>query len=266
MIQSIISEDLVAAMDANLVEYWSAFGLAPGRTWHRSKKVAWFYTGISAAILNGVLFAQLSSESLEKTVKSLAAKIAEQGVQAIWWISPASKPPNIGALLEEHGLQPVGDAPAMAIDLSKLDDKPQEIPHFRIIKVDNPELEAVWAQILNIGMGFSEDIAAEVVKLIASRAVPLYQIQHLYVGFVDDEPVATSAMLLDSGLAGIYAVATLPQARRRGIGKSVTVTPLIEARNLGYRVGILQSSQMGHSLYEKIGFVDVFKYANYLQS
>jgi predicted acetyltransferase len=71
---------------------------------------------------------------------------------------------------------------------------------------------------------------------------------------------------LDSGVAGIYAVATIPEARGRGIGTIMTVMPLLEARQIGYRVGILQASSMGYSIYKKIGFKDVCKYRLYLQS
>jgi predicted acetyltransferase len=78
--------------------------------------------------------------------------------------------------------------------------------------------------------------------------------------------VATSALVLDSGVAGIYAVATIPEARGKGIGRIMTVLPLVEAKQLGFRLGILQASSMGYSLYKKIGFREVFKYKLYLHS
>jgi predicted acetyltransferase len=67
-------------------------------------------------------------------------------------------------------------------------------------------------------------------------------------------------------VAGIYAVATLPQARRKGIGRAMTVHPLIEARQIGYRVGILQSSSMGYPVYQSIGFQEVCTYRQYVQT
>jgi ribosomal protein S18 acetylase RimI-like enzyme len=93
-----------------------------------------------------------------------------------------------------------------------------------------------------------------------------YKSQHRYIGFLDDVPVATSAMVADSGVAGIYGLATLPEARRKGIGEVMTVMPLIEAREMGYRVGTIQASSMGYPLYARIGYKDFGTFGMHLQS
>jgi predicted GNAT family acetyltransferase len=49
-------------------------------------------------------------------------------------------------------------------------------------------------------------------------------------------------------------VATLPEARGKGIGAVLTLGPLLDAREMGYRIGILQSSEMGFNVYKKLGF------------
>jgi GNAT superfamily N-acetyltransferase len=88
----------------------------------------------------------------------------------------------------------------------------------------------------------------------------------LFIAWLDDQPVATSLMFLGAGVAGIYNVATLASARGRGVGTAVTLAPLLMARDEGYRVGILQSSDSGYNVYRKLGFQEYCKTYQYIWS
>lgn len=266
VIDDVSSDKLLPALESNMATFWSAYGRGNGCTLHATPNVVWFYSGIQAALFNGVVFAKMKHEDVTATVASLQSKINEHGVPALWWLGPQFAPENLGALLEQYGLQRAGETPGMAVDLAALDSMPKTIQNFTMEKVSNVEMQALWGQIAALGTGFSETATAQLARLEASLTDSRYRAQHRYIGFLDGIAVATAAMVLDAGVAGIYAVATVSQARRKGIGEFMTVMPLLEARQLGYHVGILQASPMGYPLYQRIGFKDVCKFSIYVQS
>jgi ribosomal protein S18 acetylase RimI-like enzyme len=85
-----------------------------------------------------------------------------------------------------------------------------------------------------------------------------------YVGYVDDEPVSTTALVMGGSAVGVYNVATLPGHQRRGYGEAVMRHALHDARlRTGVERTILQSTPAGLRLYERMGFRTVTSVAVY---
>src|SRR6185436_1810814 len=82
-------------------------------------------------------------------------------------------------------------------------------------------------------------------------------IQTTYIARIDGRPVATSLGMVVDDVVGIYNVATSPDARRRGAGTAVTAAAMTAARAQGAKWAILESSEMGRSVYERLGFRQV---------
>jgi ribosomal protein S18 acetylase RimI-like enzyme len=257
---------LQAAMDRNMAAYWAPYGRGADCELHEENGTVWVYTGIATPLFNGVLSANLDAEGVRGVVQALAERIARRGATAFWWIGPDARPGDIGARLERQGLKSMGSVPGMAASLATIDDREDSISGFEIRKVEGREMRAQWGRTAAIGTGFSGKAVAQMEDVEPTIDEPRYARQTRYLGFLDGEPVASSALVLDSGLAGIYAVATLPAARKRGLGRAMTLAPLLEARALGYETGILQASSSGFPIYAKMGFKEVCRYNLYLQS
>ncbi len=76
-----------------------------------------------------------------------------------------------------------------------------------------------------------------------------------YVGFVDGEPVSTTAVVIGHEAIGVYNVATIPGFQRRGFGETVMRHAVEEARREhGIERLILQSTPAGYRLYQRMGF------------
>jgi GNAT superfamily N-acetyltransferase len=143
----------------------------------------------------------------------------------------------------------------MAVDLRTL---PEETSRIAVVPVGNLDELRRWARVAAIGTEFPEWFRDELVALeVGVGLEPSGRLYTRYVAYQDGEAVGTSALLLHAGVAGIFAVATIPRARGRGIGMALTLAPLLEARRRGYRVGTLQATQMGFPVYERLGFREV---------
>jgi len=85
-----------------------------------------------------------------------------------------------------------------------------------------------------------------------------------YVGYVDGDPVSTTALVIGGGAIGVYNVATLPQHQRKGYGETVMRHALADARREhAIPRTILQSTAAGYRLYERMGFRTVTRVGVY---
>jgi GNAT superfamily N-acetyltransferase len=158
-------------------------------------------------------------------------------------------------VLSRHGFHADHDTPGMALDLELLPSDRPTPPTLCIVPVDNLDQLKVWTEVFIAGYELPQAWAASFYDLMAGLGLDWPT--RNYLGYLDGEAVVTSTRFLGAGVAGIYDVATVPRARGCGLGAALTWTPLIEARTLGYRVGVLQSSGMGYSVYQRLGFQKV---------
>lgn len=75
------------------------------------------------------------------------------------------------------------------------------------------------------------------------------------LGWYDDVPCATSAVVVSEHGAGVVGVATLAAYRRRGLGRAVTAAAVAEGASLGADLAWLYPTAMAKPLYEGLGFV-----------
>jgi GNAT superfamily N-acetyltransferase len=82
---------------------------------------------------------------------------------------------------------------------------------------------------------------------------------HVLGGWVGDELVATS-MAYVTDVLGVFGVATLPAHRGRGAGRAMTTAALAVAPD---RPAVLQPTAPAESLYRRLGFADVGRFAHW---
>jgi ribosomal protein S18 acetylase RimI-like enzyme len=183
-----------------------------------------------------------------------AAPLVDCGAPAATMF-PAGATAEVLESVKALGFPVEASTPAMAVDIDRM--RPTSLPagyDFARIGAGAAGLE--WAEALAIGYGIPRpmaDIFAPATlgaDMSEDARIQFFAVRH------DGRQVATTQLYLADGLAGIYCVATRPEERHKGLGAHATAEALRAAGRLGYRVGVLQSSTAGHSIYLGLGFAD----------
>jgi GNAT superfamily N-acetyltransferase len=262
--QDLSPADLVSALETNMYEFYKPWGRTPQAELWEDADLIQVVTDLPFALTNGIFGARLAPERVDAAIEATIARLASRQVPGLWWTGPSTQPSDLGRYLESHGFAHTGDTPGMAVDLLALAQDAPQSTGLTIKRVEDRQMLRIWAEVGWVGTGFPASDQDEFAELELSIGLPPDRPRYRYLGFKDGVPVATSAMVLHAGVAGIFAVATLPEARRQGSGTALTLVPLLDAREMGYRVGTLQASQMGFPVYRRLGFQQVCKFGTYV--
>jgi ribosomal protein S18 acetylase RimI-like enzyme len=255
---------LVRAIEANLWELGVYFGQSPQVELHDQTDMLRYATGIVSPMFNGVARTRLAPHETEAKIKETLDYFKSRELPLTWWNGPSTQPVDLGQRLEAYRFTRRADMPGMAIDLATLVERPLSLSCLTIESVENTETLRRWAHTYAVTFGFPEPTISTLYDLFASMGLGQNLPLHHYVGWLNGDPIACSSVFLGAGVAGIYNVGTLPDARGRGIGAALTLEPLYHARKIGYRIGVLHSSQMAFSMYRRIGFEEFCKIQTYV--
>ena len=85
----------------------------------------------------------------------------------------------------------------------------------------------------------------------------------IYVGYADGDAVVSGLGWRTGRTIGVYSIATVEPARRRGYGAAMTARVMADGVAAGCDVATLQTSDLGRPIYERLGFRTVVRYASY---
>ncbi|MEI6797279.1 MAG: GNAT family N-acetyltransferase [Methanomassiliicoccales archaeon] len=251
MIGAFAEEEIVLEIEKTYFEGLAAFCASfPGIHRKQEPGMITYATGLPLPMLNGILGAGFSGGELELKIKTAMAPFEEGGLPMMWALGPSTSK-ELDGCLEAQGLTLESVAPGMALDLVDLERRP--LPPGLDIQVveDMGSLEAC-IDITGHVFGIPEDAMGGWGDII--RGYGLGPPHRWFLGCLDGKPISASLLVQHEKVAGIYNVATLKEARGRGVGSAMTRVPLLSAKDAGYGVAVLEASEMGRPIYEKLGF------------
>lgn len=253
-----ITSATTRAVEENFWSQWSQFGRAPGGTLHEEGGCVWFETPIPVPPYNAVIKASRHDAAV---IDRIFRHFHGRGVPFLWIRHPSS-PPDLEQALNARGFVDVEPVYGMAMDLSDL---PPELALPKGVTIEPVTPEHAFAPFL---------------EFVAYRwQVPHNEQEHLraivrfarlgetdspnmaFLAVRDGHALSKVAIHMEGSVAGIYGVATRPEAAGQGLARLLCTHALHRAREAGGRMAVLHSTPMAHKLYGALGFQDAGHFA-----
>lgn len=266
--------DLSAAVERNGFAQLAAFAAWPRAHVHDGPDLLAVFTDVPDAAFNLVVRGAFEAGTADGRIDAVQAEAAQRGVPLAWLVGPASRPPELGEILVAHGFRREEDALAMTLELGPSDrvapggplrSTADGVPGARspadrtagarpsAHPVGDERDVADWARV--VASGF--DLPTFAVEPLRDQTTTLLNASpgfHAYLVRSGGEAIGAASLFLHDGVAGIYNVATVPQARGRGAGSAATRAALATARHRRCHLAVLQATAMAASLYRRLGF------------
>ena len=247
----------------NLISAMTRFGSnAEGALVRRADGLA-----VISTRLPFLLFNQVIVDGDETTPTALAAGVSALRDRGSPFVVNLRVGPDdrFIALMQELGLEPRSEGtwlPGMALNPLPAERTPGALPGHEIRQVTGPSGLEDHIRTAAAGFELPEDLlrAVVVIDLIGREDVAIY------VGYSDGEPVSTGLGIRTGRTIGVYNIATIESARGRGYGAAMTRRAAADGAAAGCDVAILQASEMGYPIYERLGYRTVVEYMGYVEA
>ena len=253
--------ELALAVEESLFDLFRALARLPGAELEELGVYCRHHAFPTNPMFKGIWGTRLAPDDVHAAAEEALAWYRERDAPfAFWWAGPTTEPEAaaLGAALEPHGFAPFEiDAPGQVAELRALDwGALARVPEgFRVERVhDERGLDAFSRTFVE---AFEIPESSGNAWVDATRTIGIGRSPwDPYVGWLGDRPVATTMLFCGAGVATVFAIATVEDVRGQGIGAAITLAGLADARDHGYRYGVLFATELGAPVYRRIGFRD----------
>ena len=206
-------------------------------------------TRLPFALFNGSVVVDVAPpQQLEQAIDW----VDDHGLPHRVWIDEASAP-GLGEVPHKKGFVR-DERPYPGMVLHPVVDPPRPSAGVAVAQVSESDLDEY------LGVTIETGIPGDAARLLFSASFAADPDVQLLIGSLDGRPVGTSVAIRSGDVSGVYAVGTLPAARRRGVGTALTWAAVEAGRAWGCDTIVLQASEMGFPIYAAMGFRTVVEY------
>ncbi len=155
------------------------------------------------------------------------------------------------------GLQCVHEAPEMVLS-NRVETRPLRAGVELRRLSSEEEVDDYWqvAGASYTSLGFPPDVFG----YYTDRAGLLADNVAAFVAYLDGKPASIAMTIVSHGIAGVYWVGTLDEARGMGLAWATTAAATNAGLELGAEIASLQASPMGEPIYKAMGYEAIFDY------
>ena len=246
------NQRLIEAADKNFIgSYRKLVEHSPGGETREFRGVFAFVTGLPIGMFNGCI---VTRPAAYEDVTAALDWVAERDVPYRLWIHE-ELPDGLAQTMRERGMEPHSWLVPQMV-LVQPPEPPASAPGVTVRSVSDGRSLDEYRQVY-VEDGTSEDVA----RRLFSDSFAADPDVELMLASLDGRAVGTSLAIRTDEIAGVYAVATLSDARRRGVGTAATWAAVAAGRAWGCDTVVLQASEMGFPVYRAMGFRTVVRYA-----
>jgi len=202
------------------------------------------YAAFNAAVLRAPMVTH--PRELMRLIEEAREFYEPRGVRWTYWLCEDSLDPALAreaaAIFGRYGLRVLTEAPGMYADSLA-----PRAPLVALRPVEDAAARAAFARIISTTFDIPQAVCTAIYETESGWSGEV----HGYVGYVEGKPVTTAALAESGEVTGFYSVATLPAYRRKGYAES-TMRQALQQR--GGTKSVLQSTQAGLKLYQKMGY------------
>ena len=263
--------DLMSAVNENLFDLFRAMAHVLGGELQETDRLCRHLTFPTNPMFKGVWRTRLSAAEADGAIDETIEWFRKRNAPYFfWWTGYDTQPADLGERLAARGLISMEEqqqqlasgiistesgSPCMVADLQQMNEVAlTTVPaEFTIEEVRDEKMLFDFKRVFVETYGIPEWAGQAWVDATLHGGIGRTPWK-MFVGYLNGTAVATNMLFNGGGVASVYAVATLPSAQRQGIGGAITLKPLLEAREMGYRYAVLFATEMGVPVYERLGF------------
>ncbi|MFC2008968.1 GNAT family N-acetyltransferase [Chloroflexota bacterium] len=257
-----LEEAVLEALDSNATDSVASWGAWKKMEVVRDAACTYTMTRIPFPLFNSFMKPRLPAGAAASYADMSITLAQRNNVPVMWWSGARPSPDDLGKALVSRGFLKAEGLTGMASWLGRTNLTRET--HLDIEEVLDEADLADWCEVVCPAHEVAEPYRVPWAEMFLAVGFGDASPWRHFVGYIGGTPVAASSSYVGAGVASIANVAVAPDYRGWGFGHDISAAPLKLARETGFKISTLWSSEHGRPVYENMGFVPLCKGAMYL--